>query len=98
MWRLLYYNQKLSPNSRRALQCALEDVTYTCGALLQDMQVFVRQIRCHDIVEKLYYSVGKPQPVCMHCCAEDSLTVTPDFYPQRVDCAAAGKEPIKKRK
>ena len=63
MWRLLYSKHKLSASDRRALQRALEDVTYTCGAQLQDLElgdrfsdVFVRQIRCHDPVE-LYQSV-----------------------------------------
>ena len=34
MWRLLYSKHKLSASDRRALQHALEDVTYTCGAQL----------------------------------------------------------------
>lgn len=105
MWRLLYCKHKLSASARKSLQRALDDVTYTCGAQLQDLQlgdrfaeVFVRQIRCSDLVEKLYYSVGKYQPVCIHCCSEDSLTNAADCYPQCPECVAAGKEPIKKRK
>ncbi len=50
------------------------------GAQLQDLElgerfsdIFVRQIRCHDPIEKLYYSVGKyHQPVCIHCSSEEN--------------------------
>ena len=56
-------------------------------------EVFVRQIRCQDLVEKLYYSVGKHQPVCLHCCAEGSLTVTPNFYPSVLTVLLLGKNP-----
>ena len=90
MWRLLYSKHKLSTSARRALQKALEDVTYTCGAQLQDLElgerfvdVFVRLIHCRDSVEKLYFSVGKYQPVCIHCStSEDTLEEKTDSYPQ----------------
>lgn len=104
MWRLLYSKHKLSASVRAALQCALEDVTFTCGASIQDlelgdrfMDVFARQIRCYDPVEKLYYSVGKYQSVCIHCSSEDSLEEKADYYPQCPDCIALQKEPVKKR-
>ena len=104
MWRLLYSKHKLKAHERTALQHALEDVTYTCGANIQDLElgdrfvdVFARQIRCHDPVEKLYYSVGKYQPVCIHCSSEDNLEEKADCYPQCPDCIALQREPIKKR-
>ena len=39
MWRLLYSRRKLAVSERKALQRVLEDVTYTCGAQLQDLEL-----------------------------------------------------------
>jgi hypothetical protein len=54
--------------------------------------VFVRQVRCYDIVEKLYYSVGKYHIHYCSALAENSLTNTANCYPQSLECVAAGKE------
>jgi hypothetical protein len=74
-------------------------VPYTCGAQRHDLQlgdrftvVFVRQVRCYDIVEKLYYSVGKYHIHYCSALAENSLTNTANCYPQSLECVAAGKE------
>ena len=37
MWRLLYSRHKLTRKERADLQAALEDVSFTCGAQLQDL-------------------------------------------------------------
>ena len=66
MWRLVYSKFKLTVAERKNLQEALDDLTYTCGAQLQDLDlggclkenVEMRIIRCYEPVEKLYYSVG----------------------------------------
>ena len=99
LWRLLYSKHKLGVSDRRAFQHALEDVTYTCGAQLQDLElgerfvgVFVRQIRCYDPVEKL--SVGKYQPICIYCSSEDIIGEHGERYPMYADCIAAEKETI----
>ena len=80
MWRLLYSKKKLQASERQALQQALDDVTYTCGAQLQDLElpgslagVYARDIRCHDPTEKLYYSVRTYPPICVYCASEESL-------------------------
>ena len=81
----------------------LDDV-YTCGVQLQDLQlddqrlreVYVRDISCYEPIEKLYYSVGKYETICIHCASEDNLSEKDGFYPQCSECFE--KEPIKKRK
>ena len=39
IWRLLYSKSKLNRAERLALQSALRDVTYTCGAQIQDLEL-----------------------------------------------------------
>ena len=67
MWRLICSKYKLTAQERQTLDNALEDYTYTCGAQLSELgldgrlgdgTVCVRDIRCYEPVEKLYYSVG----------------------------------------
>ena len=103
MWRLLYSKQKLSKSERSSLQTTLENVTYSCGAQLQDLdlsgnlaEVYVRDVRCYDPIEKLYYSAGKYEDICIHCAAEENLTTKDGCYPQCATCLS--KEPIMKRK
>ena len=102
MWRLLYSKKKLQASERQALQQALDDVMYTCGAQLQDLElpeslaeVYARDIRCHDPTEKLYYSVGTYPPICVYCASEESLITKDSCYPQCQECSS--REQIKKR-
>ena len=94
MWRLLYSPRKLSAIAVKELNSLLEDFTYTCGASLSDLDlppmlssVCVRDIHCHDPVEKLYYSM-KYDPICIYCCSTDNLILTSSStsYPQCEDC------------
>ena len=39
MWRLLYSKLKLTKKERADLEVALEDVSFSCGASLQDLQL-----------------------------------------------------------
>lgn len=105
MWRLVYSKYKLSVLERQTLEKALEDYTYSCHAQLSDLDldgrlggdtVCVRDICCYEPVEKLYYSVGTHELICIFCCSNENLTSMEDYYPQCSDCA--GKTPIKKRK
>ena len=103
MWRLVYCKRKLAARERQVLQQALDSVTYTCGAQMQDLElgdqftdVYARQIRCYEPIEKLYYSVGKYQPICIHCAAEEGLEEKDGSYPQCANCS--DKDFIIKRK
>ena len=92
MWRLLYCRYKLTKKERSDLQTALEDVSFTCGAQLQDLElpgrlndVYTRIISCEQLIEKLYYS-AKYSPICVYC-AQDVESIPEDKYPQCTDCA-----------
>ncbi len=63
MWRLVYSKYKLK-SERTILNQALENFSFTCGAMLSDLElgeerldrehVFVRGVRCYEPLEKLY--------------------------------------------
>ena len=53
----------VSKKEQANLQTALHDVSFTCGAQLQDLElpgrlnkVYTRKISCEQPIEKLYYS------------------------------------------
>ena len=103
MWRLLYSKHKLTTTERTALQAAVENATYTCGAQLQDMElsgrlseVYARVISCHELIEKLYYSVWTYEQICIYCASEENLSAKDGCYPQCAVCSE--RDPIQKRK
>ena len=103
MWRIVYSKYKLPAAERVAFQEAMDNFTYTCGAELKDLggkfedeTICMRNIRCFDPVEKLYYSVGTNELICIHCCSSENLNNKDGFYPQCRDCIH--KQAIKKRK
>ena len=104
MWHLIYSRHKLSTQEKKQLEQCLNDYTFTCGATLADLnlpgnlsEVCVRDLRCYDNVEKLYYSMKNYEPVCIHCCAKDNLSTEANCYPQCHDCTTSNKPPVKKR-
>ena len=63
---------------------------------VSEKYVFVRGLRCYEPLEKLYYSVGSYEHICIYCCSSDNISQKQDCYPQ---CAACGnREVIKRRK
>lgn len=73
MWRLLYCRFKLTKQEKSDLQKAIEDVSVTCGAQLQDWalpgqlsDVYTREMSCVEPIEKLYY-LAKYSPICIYC-------------------------------
>ena len=105
VWRLVYSKYKLTATERQTLQSRLEDYTYTCGAKLSDLglegrlgsdNLCVRSIRCYEPLEKLYFSAGQYELICIFCCSNKNIETKEGCYPQCSDCAS--KEPIKKRK
>ena len=92
MWRLLYSKFKLTKKERTDLQAAIEDVSFTCGAPLQDLQlpghlseVYARQLSCGEPIEKLYYT-AKYSHICIYCADTVDLPVLEDKYPQCHAC------------
>ena len=96
MWRLLYSRFKLTKKEKSDLQQAIEDISFTCGAPLQDLElpgrlneVYTRELSCGEPIEKLYYT-AKYSPICIYC-ADDVDSIR---YPQ---CSACKDKPeIKK--
>lgn len=100
MWRLLYSKYKLKQQEKADLEEALEDMSFTCGAPIQDLElpgrlndVYTRALHCEDPIEKLYYS-AKYSPICIYC-AIDVDVVPEDRYPQCDSCK--DKTPIMKK-
>ena len=105
MWRLVYSKYKLTAAERKTLEKTLEEYTYTCGAQLSDLNldgrlgsdtVCLKNVRCYEPLEKLYYAVGTYEVICIHCCSNKDLISKEGCYPQCSDCV--NKDPIKKRK
>ena len=91
MWRLLYSRFKLTRKERPDLQVAIDDISFTCGAPLQDLQlpghlseVYTRELSCGESIEKLYYT-AKYTLICIYC-ADDVESVPKDKYPQCHAC------------
>ena len=71
IWRLLYAK-------RYQLERELDGLMFTCGSALQELdlpaflsEVYVRNLRCFDPVEKLYYSAGYEE-ICIILCRQCS--------------------------
>lgn len=92
-WRLLYSKNKLSRQERKNLEVALADYSFTCGSPLQDLDlpgklahVYVRDLSCGDLVEKLYYNAKYP-PICVYCATSVELNPGDAHYPRCKDCS-----------
>ena len=102
LWRLLYSKGKLTLLERQLLQTLLEDVSYSCGATFQDLDlpdsitcVHILEHNCYDSVEPLYYVAGF-DPICVYCASEEVQdSSTSEKYPMCVSCE--DKEPIKRK-
>lgn len=75
MWRIIYSKKKLNPQDSSLLEQIVDDISYTCGTSLSDLDlpstlesasVCVKPHRCYDPMEKLYYSCGF-QSICFYC-------------------------------
>ena len=109
MWRLIYGKRKLKPPENLQLEQSLNDMSFSCGAQLQDADipthllnvVFTRQLTCGDPVEKLYYA-AKFADICIHCSSPvASWSDMEEYYPQCEGCldrAPIQNEKFKKSK
>ena len=101
MWRLLYSPHKISAPERQKLSAALDDYSFTCAASLSALnldgmlsEVCVRELKCYDLVEKLYYSM-KYEPICIYCCGNENFVEKELCYRQCRKCEK--QPPIRKR-
>lgn len=92
MWRLIYSKYKLKEEQRRLIEQLLDNLSYTCGGKLKDLNlpeqfsnVEIKDHHCHDPIEKLYYS-AKLEPICIYCGAIEPFTLE-DCYPQCANCS-----------
>ena len=105
-WRVVYSKKKLSVDLRTTLQSVLEDVSYSCGASLEDIEfpaslaaysITIRDHHCGDTIERLYYAAGY-ESICIYCGTTcDIVEGLPDsVYPICVHCKET-QQPIVKR-
>ena len=77
-WRVLHAEKKLRPDQRNEVLGELDNLSYTCGSIFQDIEgyeesflkkneVYVRKnISCSDKISIHYYGAGH-EIVCIHC-------------------------------
>ena len=77
-WRVLHAEKKLHPDQRNEVLHELDNLSYTCGSIFQDIdgyeesflkknEVYVRQnITCSDKISIHYYGAGH-EIICIHC-------------------------------
>jgi len=102
---LLFSKRRLTLSECKLLESILEDIAYTCGASLEDLDlpgnlsnVVVKDHRCGDAIEKLYYSANYENIYSIYCANTNDLIVDEvDSYPICTSCAEV-HQPIKQRK
>ena len=88
---------------RHELEQLLSDISYTCGAKMEDLQlpellkcVEIRIHQCCDRIERLYYSAYPSDVLCIHCGSTENIVETEEsIYPYCSDCS--NKDKIYKR-
>ena len=99
MWRLLFCRKKLNSQKRKLLEEFLEDLSYTCGDTFTDYEmpsglggICIKDHKCHDTIEKLYYSCPDFEPICYYCgTTKLPSPITVDCYPQCELCSLRPK-------
>ena len=102
-WRLLFSKRKLALHERHELEQLLSDISYMCGAKIEDLQlpeqlkcVEIRTHQCIDRIEKLYYTAYPSDVLCIHCGNTENIVDSEELiYPQCNDCS--NKEKVYKR-
>ena len=95
MWQLVYATRKLKALEIRKLRQTLEDLSFSCGAELQDIGlpaelegvVYVKRVYCNEPIERLYYSANFDD-IYIYCAGDvPPWSNTKEFYPQCEDCS-----------
>ena len=94
-WRLLFSKRSLPFHDRQELERLLSDISYTCGARIDDLQlperltcVKIRAHQCSDPIERLYYSAYPDDILCIHCGSTENIVEREDtaVYPFCTAC------------
>jgi len=106
MWSLVYATKKLKAPEVCKLHTAFDDLSFSCGASLQEADsipsdlkdvVYVRNMHCNEPTEKLYYS-AKFLDICIHCAGDvPPWSDSELYYPQYEDCQDKPKIPTPKQ-
>ena len=103
MWRFLFSKNKLNYPEVVELGKIIDDVSYTCGVSFSDLElpgrlknVCVRDHKCRDPIEKLYYSCDF-EPICINC-ALQNVQPSAEYFPLCPDCQEQGIVPTKRPK
>ena len=104
--RLLHSQRKLKPDDVWWLDSLLEDMSYSRGSSIQEMdgdrwdildRVFARaNLVCNTPIELPYYTVGHVV-ICQHCGNDESLTVKDGCYHICAECTRKKKTPKARR-
>ena len=95
MWCLVYATRKLKAPKIRKLRQTFEDLSFSCGAELQEAGlpleledvVYVKKMYCNEPIEQLYYSANFDD-ICIYCAGNfPPWSNTEDFFPQCEDCS-----------
>ena len=102
LWRLLYSKRKLTLQERQQLQTLFEDLSYSCGATLQELDLpdslsctHALEHNCYDPVEPLYYVAGF-DPICVYCGSEEVQDSSTSESCPTCDCCQV-KDPINRK-
>ena len=105
---LLHSKKRLKNNDKIRLEFVFEDVQYSCGGDVHDIDVsendlpilqnvFVkRNHTCKSLVEIPYYSVGEYEVICIHCGTDEGIREDPHLYPICLRCVGDKKQAKKK--
>ena len=89
------HSQRLKAAEIRKIRGTLDDLTFSCGADLQEVGlppeldgvVYVKKMYCNEPIERLYYSANFDD-ICVYCAGDiPPWSNTEEFYPQCDDCA-----------
>ena len=97
------FEKKAYSPDKHQLQLVLEDVSYSCGAMFNELDipdsltcVHVLEHICYDPVEPLYYVAGF-DPICVYCASEELRESSTEYYYPMCNNCFQNKEPIKKQ-
>ena len=101
MWRLLFCKFTLNYQEVAELGRCLDDISYTCGVSFSELDlpgrlkdVCIRDHKCNDPTEKLYYSC-EFESICCYC-ASDEVQEDMEYFPQCEECKSMNKIRIKR--
>ena len=102
-WRVLFCRHKLNYHEVTELGKCLDDISYTCGVMFSELDlpgrlknVCVKDHKCSDPIEKLYYSCDF-EAICCWCASDDVANeLELEYLPLCHDCKDQGLTPVKR--